>query len=77
MGTIEPMTEITLVLEDSLALKLESQAEKQGLSVSQLLEREVARIAKQDPFGFFDSGTSNELRGTEIKQQLHETNFGE
>ena len=71
------MTQVTLTLDDDTAARLEIRAQRDGLSVTALIEREAIRIAEQDPFGFFGVGSSNDLRGRSIKNQLDELGFGE
>ena len=71
------MTQVTVSLDDDTAARLEVRAQREGLSVAGLIEREALRIAGQDPFGFFGSGSSDELRGGNMKAQLSEAGFGE
>lgn len=71
------MTQVTLTLDDDTAARLEVRAQREGLSVAALIEREALRIAADDPFAFFGSGSSDKLRGKSTKAQLSEAGFGE
>jgi hypothetical protein len=70
------MTEITLHLEDSVVAQLSALAEREGIQVDFLVEREISRIASGDHFGFFESGSSDDLRGTNVKRLLDVERFG-
>ncbi len=70
------MTELTLHLDDAVAEQLRSRAKREGIEVDALVAREVVRIAAGDPFGFFGSGSSGELRGADLRRQLDEEGFG-
>lgn len=71
------MTEITVRLADEILVRLRSRADREGVSVAELIEREAARLAEQDPFAFFGSGASDDLRGASVRTQLGEAGFGE
>ncbi len=71
------MTQITVELDDAIASRLRSRAEHEGLSLAALIEREAARLAAEDPFSFFGVGSTSDLRGTNVKDLLAETGFGE
>jgi hypothetical protein len=70
------MTEITLHLEDSVVAQLSALAEREGIHVDLLVEREITRMALGDPFGFFESGSSDDLRGADVKHLLDVERFG-
>ena len=71
------MTEITVELDDAIASRLRSRAEQEGISLAALIEREAARLADQDPFSFFGVGSTSDLRGSNVKDLLAETGYGE
>jgi hypothetical protein len=64
------MTEITLHLGDSVVAQLSALAEREGIHVDLLVEREITRMALGDPFGFFESGSSDDLRGADVRRCL-------
>jgi hypothetical protein len=70
------MTELTLHLDDAVAERLRSRAQREGIAIDELVEREVARIASGDPFGFFSTGSSDDLRGADFRRQLEQEGFG-
>jgi hypothetical protein len=70
------MTEITLHLDDEVLAQLAARAEREGIAIDSLVEREITRIATGDPFGFFGSGSSDDLRGADVKRLLDVERFG-
>ena len=71
------MTEITVRLADEILARLRVRADREGVSIVELIEREAARLADQDPFAFFEIGSSDDLRGAEFRAQLGEAGFGD
>lgn len=70
------MTEITLHLDDSVVAQLSALADREGIQVDHFVEREITRMASLDPFGFFESGSSDDLRGADLKRLLDVERFG-
>jgi hypothetical protein len=70
------MTELTLHLDDAIVAQLRTRAQREGIEVDVLVEREVVRIAVSDPFAFFGSGESDQLRGATLRQHLVDEEFG-
>ncbi len=70
------MTEITIHLDDTVVAQLTARAEREGIEVDSLVEREIMRIAAGDPFAFFESGSADDLRGADVKRLLDVDRFG-
>jgi hypothetical protein len=70
------MTEITLHLDDSVVARLPALAEREGIHVDLLVEPGITRMALGDPFGFFERGNSDDLRGADVKHLLDVEQFG-
>ena len=71
------MTEITVRLADEILERLRARAEREGVAIGELIEREAARLADEDLFAFFESGSSDDLRGAKFRAQLGEAGFGD
>ncbi len=71
------MTSLTVDLDDDAAERLRRQAELEGVTAAELARRWLTEVTGQDPFDFFDAGSSDELRGEQADERLAEHRFGE
>lgn len=71
------MTSLTIDLDDDAAERLRRQAEREGVTPGELARRLLTEATGQDPFDFFDAGSSEQLRGEQVDERLAEHRFGE
>jgi predicted transcriptional regulator len=71
------MTSLTVDLDDDAAERLRRQAEQEGVTPAELARRLLTEAAGQDPFDFFDAGSSEVLRGDQVDERLAEHRFGD
>jgi len=71
------MTSFTVDLDDDAAERLRQLAEREGVAPGELARRLLTEATGQDPYGFFDAGSSDELRGERVDERLAERRFGE
>ena len=70
------MLSFTVDLDDDAAARLRCQAEVAGVSTAELARRMLTEATEQDPFGSFDGGSSEVLRGDRVDERLAEHDFG-
>lgn len=63
-------------IPDDLAARLERRARREGVPTEQVIERALSGYLAQDPYEFFEVGSSEELRGADADERLVETEFG-
>jgi len=71
------MTTFTVDLDDDAAERLRQQAEREGVAPGELARRLLTEATGQDPYEFFDAGSSENLRGELVEERLAEHRFGE
>ena len=71
------MTSLTVDLDDDAAERLRRQAEQEGVTPAELARRLLTEVTGQDPFDFFDAGSSDVLRGDQVDERLAEQRFGD
>jgi hypothetical protein len=66
-----------VVCDDDAAERLRRQAEQEGITPAELARRLLTEATGQDPFAFFDVGSSEALRGERVDERLADHRFGE
>lgn len=61
---------------DDLAARLARRARRDGVPEEDLVEQALRGFLDQDPYEFFDSGSSDQLRGDRVDYRLEQTGFG-
>lgn len=61
---------------DKLAAQLARRARRDGVPEEELVERAIRGLLEEDPYEFFEAGTSEELHGDRVDERLEETGFG-
>lgn len=63
-------------IPDELAARIERRARREGVPTEEIIERALSGYLAQDPYEFFEVGSSKELRGAKADERLAETDFG-
>lgn len=63
-------------IPDELAARIERRARREGVPAEEIIERALSGYLAQDPYEFFEAGSSGELRGAKADERLAETDFG-
>ncbi len=63
-------------ISDELAARIEHRARRDGVPTQEIVERAVSGYLAQDPYEFFDVGSSEHRRGAKADQRLAESDFG-
>lgn len=61
---------------EDLVARLRRRARLDGIPEEQLVERALRGFLDQDPYEFFEAGSSDLLRGDRVNQRLEQTGFG-
>lgn len=63
-------------ISDELAARVERRARREGVPAEEIIERALSGYLDQDPYEFFEAGSSKTLRGGKAAERLAQTGFG-